>query len=125
MLVFTVVLHYKSSFLSFLKPDGTDLFHFVNGYPSWADYLTNMEQDGTWGDHIILLAVANCYETYIHVISSQSDYNDVTIRPDRHVVHTNPLVLGHIHEVHYVSLRPKQGEAWCNTLCHKYIISLK
>jgi len=80
-----------------------------------------MEQDGTWGDHVILYAVANYFETYIDVISSQSGYSDIAIRPDRHVISTNPLVLGHIHEVHYVSLRPKQGEAWCNMLCYKKV----
>ncbi|XP_020612565.1 uncharacterized protein LOC110050928 isoform X2 [Orbicella faveolata] len=91
--------------------DGTDLFNFIDGYQSWADYLTNMEQDGTWGDHMILYATANCYKTCIHVISSQSNHRDLTIRPDDHVISTNPLVLGHVHEVHYVSLRPKQGSS--------------
>jgi len=112
--------------LPFLQPDETDLFNFINGYLSWADYLTAMEQDGTWGDHVILHAVANCFETYIDVISSQSDYSDVAIRPDCHVTSTYPLVLGHIHEVHYVSLRPKQGEA-CGVACcaiRKHVIDL-
>jgi len=81
-----------------------------------------MEQDGTWGDHLILYATSNCYKTYIHVISSQSNHRDLTIRPDGHVISTNPLVLGHVHEVHYVSLQPKQGEALCNTLCYKSVV---
>ena len=68
-----------------------------------------MEQDGTWGDHVILYGTANRYETYIDVISSQSNHH--TIRPDGDVIRTIPLVLGHVHEVHYVSLQPKQGEA--------------
>ena len=80
-----------------------------------------MKQDGTWGDHVILQATANCYKTFIHVISSQSNHRDLIIRPDVHVSSTNPLVLGHIHEVHYVSLQPKQGEASCNTLCYKTV----
>ena len=75
-----------------------------------------MEQDGTWGDHVILYGTANCYKTYIDVISSQSNHGDLTIRPDDDVISTNPLVLGHVHEVHYVSLQPKQGEASCITL---------
>ena len=79
-----------------------------------------MEQDGTWGDHVILYATANCYKTCIDVISSRSNHSDLTIRPDGHVVSTNPLVLGHVHEIHYVSLKPKQGESLNNTLCYKY-----
>ena len=74
-----------------------------------------MERDGTWGDHVILYATANCYKTHIGVISSQSNNHDLTIRPDGDVDSTNPLVLGHVHEVHYVSLLPKQGEVSCNT----------
>ena len=74
-----------------------------------------MEKDGTWGDHVILFGTANYYKTYIDVISSQSNHRDITIRPDGHVMSTNPLVLGHVHEAHYVSLQPKQGEASCNT----------
>ncbi|KAL9967099.1 hypothetical protein ACROYT_G025265 [Oculina patagonica] len=97
-------------------PDGTELLNFVDGYRSWDDYLTNMEQDGTWGDHVILYAAANCYETCIRVISSLPRHDDVTIRPDRHVDCSNPLMLGHVHEVHYVSLQPIQGKAQHITL---------
>ena len=68
-----------------------------------------MEKDGTWGDHVILHAAANCYKTCIRVISSLDC--DVMISPDHpSAVNTNPLVLGHIHEKHYVSLQPRQGK---------------
>ena len=80
-----------------------------------------MEKDGTWGDHVILYGAANCYKTYIDVISSQSNHHDLTIRPDGQVMSTNPLVLGHVHEVHYVSLQRKQGEASCITLCYETV----
>ena len=65
-----------------------------------------MQQDGTWGDHVILYAAANCYETCIDVISSLPHHGDLTIRPDCPVDSTKPLVLGHVHELHYVSLQP-------------------
>ena len=92
----------------FLQPDGTDLCHFVHGYETWADYLTYMKQDGAWGDHVILCAAANCFKTCIHVVSSL--HNDVVIRPHCLVDEGKPLVLGHIHEVHYVSLQPLDGK---------------
>ena len=100
----------------FLQADGTDLCHFVHGHETWADYLTYMEQDGAWGDHLILCAAANCFKTCIHVVSSLQ--NDVVIRPHCPVEESKPLVLGHIHEVHYVSLQPiqvKKGKA--NVTC--------
>ena len=70
-----------------------------------------MEQDGAWGDHVILCAAANYFKTCIRVVSSLSHSNDVIITPHCPVNESKPLVLGHIHEVHYVSLRPVQGKA--------------
>ena len=68
-----------------------------------------MEQDGAWGDHVILCAAANCFETCIRVVSSLSHSHDVIITPHFSVDESKPLVLGHIHEVHYVSLQPVKG----------------
>ena len=96
--------------LSLLKHDGTPLFNFVCGYPSWPEYLGSMEKDGTWGDNLVLLAAADCYRTDIRVVSSLG--REVFISPDRPVANTNPLVLGHIHEEHYVSLQPKHGKGF-------------
>ena len=96
---------------SLLKVDGTDLFHFVARHTTWGGYLTDMEQDGTWGDHVILWAAANCYQIAIHVISSLPGYSEVIIKPDCPFDQSRHLVLGHVHEVHYVSLQPLQGKA--------------
>ena len=100
-----------SCYFLLLQSDGTELFHFVHGCVSWADYLKNMAADGTWADHVILHAAANCFKTSIHVISSLSDRHDVTISPEGAVDCSGRLVLGHIFEHHYVSLRPKPGKA--------------
>ncbi|PFX13552.1 OTU domain-containing protein, partial [Stylophora pistillata] len=89
-------------------PNGTNLFHFV--HQSWADYLTYMKKDGAWGDHVILWAAANRYKTCIRVISSLGATHDVILRPQCPVDKSRTLVLGHIHEVHYVSLHSTQGE---------------
>ena len=70
-----------------------------------------MEQDGAWGDHVILCAAANYFETCICVVSGLSHSHDVIITPHSPVDESKPLVLGHIHEVHYVSLQPMQGTA--------------
>ncbi|PFX12405.1 Protein NLRC3 [Stylophora pistillata] len=88
-------------------PDETELFNFVHGYPSWSDYLRSMEKDGTLGDHVILYAAANFYKTCIRVISSLG--YDFMITPNYpSVIKPYPLVAGHIHEEHFVSLRLKQ-----------------
>ena len=91
-----------------LQPDGTELFQFVDGYSSWDAYLISMMTDGTWGDHVILHGAANCFETCIHVISSLSHHSDVMICPEYDDNGNNRLVLGHVHELHYVSLIPRE-----------------
>ena len=91
--------------------DGTDLFHFVDRHATWDGYLTDMKQDGTWGDHVILWAAANCYQIAIHVISSLPGQSEVIINPDCPFDQSKHLLLGHVHEVHYVSLQPLQGKA--------------
>lgn len=64
-----------------------------------------MAQDGKWGDHVILYAAANCYECDIHVISSVPSH-DCIVRPDPPISDAAQLVLGHVVEEHYVSLKP-------------------
>ena len=90
---------------------GTDLFCFVDGHETWGCYLTVMEQDATWGDHVILWAAANCYQIAIRVISNLPGCSEVIINPDCPFDQSKHLVLGHFHEVHYVSLQPLQGKA--------------
>ena len=65
--------------------------------------------DGTWGDHVILHGAANCFRTCIHVISSLPHRYDVMVCPEFDVASSNRLVLGHLHELHYVSLIPQIG----------------
>ena len=103
----TLTFSIKLSLFLLLQQDGTELFNFVDGHRSWPNYLANMATDGTWGDHIILHATANCFKTCIRVKSSLS--HDLTIRPECDVVSSSQLVLGDLHEHHYVSLRPKPG----------------
>ena len=68
-----------------------------------------MAKDGTWGDHVILIAAANCYKCVIRVISSLPDHADVIITPGPPVCDAAQLVVGHIHEEHYVSLIARQS----------------
>ena len=69
-----------------------------------------MAEDGTWGDHVVLFAAANHFQTPIRIISSLD--HEIVVQPDHALANTNPLVLGHIHELHYVSLQPRQGKTF-------------
>ena len=67
-----------------------------------------MAKDGTWGDHMVLLAAANYFQSPIRIISSRD--HEIAVQPDHAVADMNPLVLGHVHEFHYVSRHPSQGK---------------
>lgn len=98
----------------------SELLPFVSDrYFSWEDYLKDMRQCGTDGDHMILVAVANKYKCYIRVLNTQS--RETKIHPQCAVDDSKTLVLGHVPELHYVSLRPKQGNALfvCGHRCSK------
>lgn len=104
----------------FLKHNGTHLFSFVDQdrYPTWSDYLESMEKEGTWGDNLVLQAAANYYRTSIRVISSLGQENELLISPDSpgyasacttNTSHQQSLVLGHVSELHFVSLISSEG----------------
>ena len=67
-----------------------------------------MAKDGSWGDHVVLFAAANRFQTPIRIISSLD--HEIVVHPDHALANSSPLVLGHIHELHYVSLQPRQGK---------------
>lgn len=75
-----------------------------------------MEKDGTWGDHLVLTAAANCFKTHIRVISSLGD--DFMISSDHPVTNSSPLVLGYIQDEHYVSLHPRLGKCKWIKFCN-------
>ena len=74
-----------------------------------------MAKDGTWGDHVVLFAAANYFQTAIRIISSLD--REIVVHPEHAVAEpTPPLVLGHIHELHYVSLQPRKGTILVSSL---------
>ena len=83
------------------------MFNFFSGYPSWREYLQSMAKEGTWGDHVVLFAAANHFHTAIRIISSLD--REIVVHPEHAVADAAPLVLGHIYQLHYVSLQPRTG----------------
>ena len=66
-----------------------------------------MAKEGTWGDHMVLFAAASYFQTAICIISSLDQI--IVVHPEHAVADPTPLVLGHIHQLHYVSLQPRKG----------------
>ena len=82
---------------------------FVSNYPTWHAYLDSMRQDGTWGDHITLMAAANVYHMSITIVSSIEDSEPVVIDPATGTSQ-GTILLGHLAELHYMTLQPVQRD---------------
>ncbi|EGC30731.1 hypothetical protein DICPUDRAFT_157493 [Dictyostelium purpureum] len=53
----------------FKLSNGATLSDFVSA-ASWEEYCNNMSKNGTWGDHLTLVAAAEIFKTNITIISS-------------------------------------------------------
>ncbi|XP_078703590.1 uncharacterized protein LOC144928781 [Branchiostoma floridae x Branchiostoma belcheri] len=74
---------------------------------NWDRYLDTMSRDGTWGDHIVLQAMADMFGHDVSIVSSVESENYVTIltpSPGTAARKDPPLLLGHYAENHYASL---------------------
>ena len=69
-----------------------------------------MARDGTWGDHISLIGVANAYGVEIKVINNVGEVTKII--PFTASEPLREIILGHIGESHFVSMlskgKPKQ-----------------
>ena len=63
---------------------------------------------------MVLFPAASHFETAIRVISSLD--GEIVVHPEHAVAEPTPLVLGHIHELHYVSLQPRKGTILVSSL---------
>lgn len=78
---------------------------------TWEFYLQRMKKPGEWGDHIILQALADVFLLHISVYNTvHTDIRRTEITGEQYLSMTNKfhIVLGHVGESHYFSLRPLQ-----------------
>lgn len=87
-------------------PNGAKLRDFVHGM-SWEAYCESMERDGTWGDHLTLIAASELYAARIMIISSSVDDTSyiTEIVPTTRPVERS-VFLCHYAEYHYSSILP-------------------
>ena len=87
--------------------NGSDLSDWVQG-GNFDNYLSRMARDGEWGDEIILVAVSNMFNVEITIISSLPGTSIRILSPRGQSSESLPiLLLGHLSELHYVSLIPE------------------
>ena len=67
-----------------------------------------MSEDGTWGDQLVLVALANALEKTIRVVTSTTDKEsiEVFVESENQQAEGAPLLLGNLTENHYLSLEP-------------------
>ena len=63
-----------------------------------------MSRSGVWGDCLTLIAASNVFGLRIVVVSSIQEAQDITINPINKNEGKTDIYLGHLHELHYVSL---------------------
>ena len=70
-------------------------------------YCQQMSSDATWADHVLVLAMAQCLQTDIMIITSSpgtEDENPMVWIVGQEEFDGQPLWVGHSHENHYQSL---------------------
>ncbi|XP_076110295.1 uncharacterized protein LOC143079046 isoform X2 [Mytilus galloprovincialis] len=86
--------------------DGTPFCLFLDA-ESWEEYLSRISQEGQWGDHLMLHAITNVTNRNITIINGEDEMKWTTIHPLlKDSAKQDPLYLGHVGELHYVSMRP-------------------
>jgi hypothetical protein len=87
-------------------PNGAKLKDFVHGM-TWESYCDGMAKDGTWGDHLTLIAASELYAARIMIISSTVDEASfiTEIVPTTQAVQRS-IFLCHYAEFHYSSILP-------------------
>jgi len=78
-------------------------------FGNWEEYCNYMAQDGTWGDHMTLIALSEVFECSVIILSSvelgnNSASNPVTIIEPKTCKSQKVILLSHLHEKHYGSL---------------------
>ncbi|CAC5390894.1 unnamed protein product [Mytilus coruscus] len=106
--------------------DGTHLDSFLDT-ESWDEYLRRMERKGEWGDHMVLQGVSEV--THCRILVINSDLVKTELNP-WHSSHDKTqidiVLLGHMGEYHYVSLRPSNWkETWAISAKMKLINELQ
>lgn len=46
---------------------------------AWSDYISNMSMQGTWGDNVIMQAIADTLNLRIHIVESIERFSEITL----------------------------------------------
>ena len=87
--------------------DNPERFVESNTEISWLEYRNNMSIQGTWGDAMIIQAVADQLKLKITIAGTHEGFREYSIiQPVSSTQQLTHVYLGHIDEYHYVSTLP-------------------
>ncbi|EGC38685.1 hypothetical protein DICPUDRAFT_148621 [Dictyostelium purpureum] len=102
-LIRNVIINWLRINRGFKLPNGAALSDFVYD-ASWEEYCNNMSKNGTWGDHLTLVAAAEIFKTNITILSSVASQTGFFIEIKPKIKSDSYILLSHISEYHYGSL---------------------
>ena len=79
---------------------------------SWARYLADMSQQGTWAEALVIQAVADAFHLTINIVESNERFAPHTVISSAAIPGHEPTVIniGHVDKLHYVSTIPYNEE---------------
>ena len=79
---------------------------------SWARYLADMSQQGTWAEALVIQAVADAFHLTINIVETNERFAPHTVISPAAIPGHEPTVIniGHVDELHYVSTIPYNEE---------------
>jgi hypothetical protein len=88
--------------------ESDELHHFNYEFEEWDDFCDYMNENGIWGDHITLIALANQFSLRIKVISETAD--PVIVLPESKKFNQKIFLYHHVSGRHYMSILPLNEE---------------
>ena len=110
---------------TYVTLSGEPLSAFIDS-GSWSQFCQRMSQPKEWGDHVVLFAAAEVYQSDIIIISSVlGDQFVINIQPqEKPAIQKPPLLLAHWHESHYQPISPTPSPQALSSLIHPPIPSI-
>eukprot|EP01080_Neovahlkampfia_damariscottae_P012606 gene12606-6426_t len=88
--------------------ESDELHHFNYEFEEWDEFCDFMNENGVWGDHITLIALANHFNLRIKVISEVAD--PVIVLPENKKFERKVFLYHHVSGRHYMSILPINAE---------------
>lgn len=108
---FSYHMNIRSVGVQYMRANPDRFIESITG-DSWARYLGDMSQQGTWAEALVIQAVADAFHFTINIVESNQGFAPHTAISPVAIPGHEPTVIniGHMDEVHYVLTIPYNDE---------------